>query len=109
MIDIPDTFRQGASALRNARDWAREEKDKLITSANNIEHGARSTTAESPASILSPSIIGVSQVDSDASTDELAMIRSPDARVVDSFGASSLLTHTRLYSGPKARKILDYQ
>jgi hypothetical protein len=31
----PDTFRQGASALRNARDWAREERRELITAVND--------------------------------------------------------------------------
>jgi len=79
MTDILDTFREGASALRDARDWAREERHKLITSANNIEHGARSATSESPASILSPSTIRVSQMDSDTSADELAMKCQPDA------------------------------
>lgn len=30
MTDNPDTFRQGASALRNARDWAKEKREELI-------------------------------------------------------------------------------
>ena len=34
MTDAPDTFRQGASALRNARDWAKEKREELITAAN---------------------------------------------------------------------------
>ncbi|KAK3167059.1 hypothetical protein OEA41_010184 [Lepraria neglecta] len=34
MTDAPDTFRQGAGALRNARDWAKEKREELITAAN---------------------------------------------------------------------------
>ena len=34
MTDAPDTFRQGAGALRNARDWAKEKQEELITAAN---------------------------------------------------------------------------
>ena len=34
MNDTLDTFRQGAAAFRNARDWAREQRDKAITRAN---------------------------------------------------------------------------
>ncbi|RFU24503.1 hypothetical protein B7463_g11836, partial [Scytalidium lignicola] len=30
----PDTFRQGAMAFRNARDWARGHRDKFIAAAN---------------------------------------------------------------------------
>jgi hypothetical protein len=40
----PDTFRQGATAFRNARDWAQEQRDALITAANER---ARSTNPES--------------------------------------------------------------
>lgn len=43
----PDTFRQGATAFRNARDWAQEQRDTLITAANER---ARSTNAESSCS-----------------------------------------------------------
>ena len=34
MTDIPETFRQGACALRNARDWAKEKREELIAAAN---------------------------------------------------------------------------
>jgi hypothetical protein len=30
----PDTFRQGATAYRNARDWAKEKRDEFIEGAN---------------------------------------------------------------------------
>ena len=34
MTDSPETFRQGATAYRNARDWAREQRDEIIEVAN---------------------------------------------------------------------------
>jgi hypothetical protein len=35
ITDVPETFRQGAAALRNARDWAKEKRKALISIANN--------------------------------------------------------------------------
>lgn len=35
MANSPDAFREGASAFRNARDWAKSQRDRLITAANN--------------------------------------------------------------------------
>lgn len=32
--DDPDAFRKGVEALRNAREWAREKRDKLVAAAN---------------------------------------------------------------------------
>ncbi|KAL9120286.1 MAG: hypothetical protein Q9187_003157 [Circinaria calcarea] len=34
MTDTVDTFRQGATAYRNARDWAKDQRDEAITRAN---------------------------------------------------------------------------
>ncbi|OJD13356.1 hypothetical protein ACJ73_09211 [Blastomyces percursus] len=34
MTDNRDTFRSGACAYRNARDWAKERRDEFIKSAN---------------------------------------------------------------------------
>lgn len=34
LTNNPDTFRQGASAFRNARDWARERRRELMDAAN---------------------------------------------------------------------------
>ena len=36
MIGSLDAFREGASALRNARDWAKEQRDRLINAANGV-------------------------------------------------------------------------
>ena len=56
MTDSPDTFRQGASALRNARDWANEQRQELMKAANNKMTETHSSALES-----------------DTSTDELAL------------------------------------
>ncbi|KAI2085718.1 hypothetical protein LOZ36_003809 [Ophidiomyces ophidiicola] len=34
LTDTPEAFRQGASAYRNARDWAKEKRDEFIRAAN---------------------------------------------------------------------------
>jgi hypothetical protein len=34
MADTAETFRQGATYYRNARDWAKEQRDEAITRAN---------------------------------------------------------------------------
>ncbi len=81
MTGNPDTFRQGASALRNARDWAKEKREELITAANSIMPETRSFTVESSTeSLLSLSTNDIAQLESDTSTDELAIIPPPDAR-----------------------------
>ncbi|MCJ1406828.1 hypothetical protein MMC19_000898 [Ptychographa xylographoides] len=49
MTGNPDAFRQGATAFRNARDWAKGEREALIIAANNRVPGDRSLTMESSA------------------------------------------------------------
>ncbi|EGE09048.1 hypothetical protein TEQG_08077 [Trichophyton equinum CBS 127.97] len=41
MTDNPDTFRQGATAYRNARDWAKEQRDEIMKCANERHRQAR--------------------------------------------------------------------
>lgn len=70
----PNTFRQGASALRNARDWVKEKRRELITAANSILPDTRSSTVESPATSMPLSPTNeIAQFESDTSIDELAM------------------------------------
>lgn len=45
MTGDPETFRQGASAYRNARDWAKEQRDEAIRQANER---ANPVDAEAP-------------------------------------------------------------
>ena len=44
MTDTADTFRQGATAFRNARDWTKERRDEAIGYANDRANDLRSTT-----------------------------------------------------------------
>ncbi|KAF3482660.1 uncharacterized protein GIQ15_01984 [Arthroderma uncinatum] len=47
MTDNRDTFRKGASAYRNARDWAKEQRDELIKAANERHAQPQSETLSS--------------------------------------------------------------
>ena len=74
MTDNPDTFRQGASALRNARDWAKEKREELIAAANgkvpDADHSALDSSAQS---VVSLSSNDPAHLESETSADELAM------------------------------------
>lgn len=91
-----DSFRQGATAFRNARDWAKEQRDKAIAQANEIandtpeealttttpdEPSLVSFTSGSPESIQEPSYTSqtVGQ-GSETSIDELAVDVNPPAK-----------------------------
>ena len=74
MTDNADTFRKGATALRNARDWAQEKRKELITAANGKVLNPESSELDSSAhSFMSPSTNGTIDQGSDTSTDELAL------------------------------------
>jgi hypothetical protein len=45
LTDTPQSFREGATAFRNARDWAQEQRDGFISAANKR---ARAINAEPP-------------------------------------------------------------
>lgn len=64
VTDIPESFRQGATALRNARDWAKEKRDELIAAANRLD-SSTDRFVSSQSKDLDP-------VDSEASNDELS-------------------------------------
>lgn len=76
MTGNPETFRQGATALRNARDWAKEQRDELVTAANSrvVDMPMETSTLESSGhSILSSSTNEPILLESDTSADELAL------------------------------------
>ena len=76
MTGNPETFRQGATAYRNARDWAKEKRDGFIEAANGR---IPDTYTESPSlgssghGWASVSTAGPVLVESDTSADELAL------------------------------------
>ncbi len=69
MTDTAETFRQGATAFRNARDWAKEQRDEAIKRANEIANErANDSQAEAPA--VDSSFGLASSFASEASLDE---------------------------------------
>ena len=83
MTDIPQTFREGASALRNARDWAKEKREELIKAANGKRLDVeQSDLASSTQSFVSPSSSEATHLETETSADELSL-------EVDTFTSSS--------------------
>lgn len=74
LIGSPDTFRQGAGALRNARDWAKEKREELIAAGNgkalNAEHSGLDSSTPSFVSLSSNES---AHRESETSADELAL------------------------------------
>ena len=74
LTDIPDTFRQGACALRNARDWAKEKRDEIIAAANGKALNAQHSRLDSSTpSFMSLSSDIPAHLDSETSADELGL------------------------------------
>ena len=74
MTGNPDTFRQGASALRNARDWAKEKREELMIAANGkVPDAEQPDLASSTQSFVSVSSIEATHPESETSADELAL------------------------------------
>ena len=74
MTGNPDTFRQGASALRNARDWAKEKREELMIAANaKVPDAEQSDLASSTQSFVSPSSTEATHPETETSADELAL------------------------------------
>lgn len=86
MTGNPDAFRQGAAALRNARDWAKEKREDLVAAANRKAlNSNRSELDSSAQSFVSRSSNEPTLPDSETSTDELALD-------VDAFASSNCRT-----------------
>ena len=72
----PGTFRLGATAFRNARDWAKEKRDECIEAANRLGpniHMESQSLGSSGHKLASGSTAGPALVQSDTSADELAL------------------------------------
>ncbi|KAL8900576.1 MAG: hypothetical protein Q9207_005637 [Kuettlingeria erythrocarpa] len=74
MTGNSDAFRQGATAFRNARDWAKEKREELILAANSriqrSEHSTFDSSIQSPVSISSREL---THQESETSADELSL------------------------------------
>ena len=106
MTGFPDTFRAGATAYRNARDWAKEQRDEAIRRANervgknqadtlpaDSSFGQASGAAseatleenytlsqESQALLIEDSDTSANLQESETSMDELALVSEPPAK-----------------------------
>ena len=65
MTDTAETFRQGATAYRNARDWAKEQRDEMIKRAND-----RANDSQTGAPAVNSSFGPASSFVSEASLEE---------------------------------------
>ena len=70
------SFREGAAALRNVRDWAKEKRDLLIQSANETAKTMPPKVSSGPSkeSSLSNATNSAQSRESDTSTDELTEV-----------------------------------
>ena len=74
MTGNPEAFRQGASALRNARDWAKEKREELMIAANGkVPDAEQPDLASSTQSFVSVSSTEAAHPESETSADELAL------------------------------------
>ncbi|KAK3170693.1 hypothetical protein OEA41_002775 [Lepraria neglecta] len=74
MTGNPETFRQGAGALRNARDWAKEKREELIAAANGkVPDAEYSDLVSSTQSFTSQPSKEPTRPESETSADELAL------------------------------------
>jgi hypothetical protein len=77
MTDTAETFRQGASAFGNARDWAKEQRDEFVAAANtramDMDMDASTLEFSRDNSMQSFSTTEAAALESDTSPDELAL------------------------------------
>jgi hypothetical protein len=76
LTDSADSFRQGAGAYRNARDWAMEQRNRLIQDANDKAQSMSMQTVSfetSNSSQAAISTVAAIPLESDTSADELAL------------------------------------
>ena len=101
MTGNPEAFRQGASVLRNARDWTKEKREKLIIAANGkVLDTEYSELVSSTQSFVRSSSNEAINPDSETSTDELAL--AVDTYTSFSYG-TPLTAQTNLH--PKSPRI----
>ncbi|KAB8356475.1 hypothetical protein FH972_024058 [Carpinus fangiana] len=102
MTDSAESFRQGAAAIRNAREWAQEQRKALIAAAN-----AKASTLSAQTSLSAASQSTVDMHEPDTSADELAedqeLYRARSSRSVPSASRSRTLSTTRSRK-PKRRR-----
>ncbi|KAK3178843.1 hypothetical protein OEA41_000980 [Lepraria neglecta] len=106
LTDTADTFRQGASALRNARDWANEKREELIAAANDdMLNTEPSGPHSSVHSFVSLPLTEFVQQESDTSADELAIGTDTCARSMYKTPVGARASHSsKICSQPRKGK-----
>lgn len=98
-----NTFREGAGALRNNRDRAKTDRDKLINHANQIVRGAPFADA-APTTLTDgrTSLSMLQEDESDTSTDEISAVQTTAKRTrhapVEKSGAGTMPSTATSYS-----------
>ncbi len=96
LTDTAERFREGAGALRNARNWAKQQRNEVIAAANGRVLGMPMETPTSESSsnnTLSQSTNEPVVLDSETSAEEAARDMSEQSR----------LSHKRLKRGPEKK------
>ncbi|KAI9681151.1 MAG: hypothetical protein M1817_002433 [Caeruleum heppii] len=107
MTDSVERFREGASAFRNARDWAKEQRDDLIAGVNTRVIGMPSETStleSSGHSMLSQSVNEFTLQDSETSADALGLDASVDTNTSHKRSRGSEKGHTESKSKKRSIK-----
>jgi hypothetical protein len=76
LTDSPQTFRQGVGAFRNARDLAKEYRERFIDQANTVARAQSADTMSFGTSHDTVTSMQERLIDSDTSADELALDHS---------------------------------
>lgn len=82
-----DTFRQGATAYRNAREWTKEQRDEAIRRANERANNSQVGTL-----VVDESFGGVSSFTTEASLDKTSTIEAPSQESQTSLNEGSNVT-----------------
>lgn len=77
MTGNADTFRQGARAYRNARDWAKQQRDEVIERANERAHvEAETPSGDAGASLAFSFVTGASETEPSTISQDLSIADS---------------------------------
>jgi hypothetical protein len=94
MTGDPETFRQGAKAYRNARDWAEQQRDETIMRANEKANSveAEASTRDATASPALSFVTAVSETEPYAMSQESRTSLGEDLDDLDEADSSEDLT-----------------
>jgi hypothetical protein len=114
MVDTPERFREGATVYRNARDWAKDQRDEAITQSNERACDSQRTTLaietnfEQSYSFVYESGLDGRDVTSPASQESRISPPSPDLdSTISSHNSAVLSGESSLNTGTQPAKRLN--